>query len=324
MVRLLAVDGTGIGHRAYHARRHEAQPGPFVTGAVVRMLATTWRHGPYDALLVAFDHRDNRRKDLYPEYKSHRPETAPQLREQLDQLVVNLTECGVPVACVDGAEADDVLATVADRCDAAGHRCDVLSSDRDLLALVGPTTRLLRPRATMSDLRVYDPATVRAEYGIEPAQYTDLAALRGDPSDGLEGVHGVGPKTAARLLRDHGSVPAIYAALTDLEPKVEAALRAARAQVERNLLLMAPLPRLELDLDGVVSRGVDADRVARILTDLGLPADGQRFRSAVSAPALPPLPPPPVEEPASFVPAGAGVSRARGPAPHAGEQAALF
>ncbi len=327
MGTLLAIDGNSLGHRAFHARAQDAPTGPHVTGTFVRMLATVWSQGPYDAVLVGFDAPDNRRKEEYPEYKAGRAPSPPGLHDQLDALRAHLSDCGVAVVSRPGAEADDVLAAAADGAQTRGWRCDVFSSDRDLTALVGPAVRLLRPRATMSDLVIDDEAGVRRAYGIEPWQYTDLAALRGDPSDGLDGVHGIGPKTAARLLRDYGSVPGIYESLHDLDPRIEGLLRAGRERVERNLLLMAPIPRLDLDVDHCLTCAVDLDRFERVLGPLGLTSAARRLVGAFQAPALPPMPPPPVEEEAD----GATVTplRRRAPGRHVaepvvGEQAALF
>lgn len=297
MPTVLAVDGNSLAHRAFHALVREEPEGAFVTRGVVRMLASAWIEGPYDAIVVAFDSKENRRKDLYPEYKANRPEKDPELPRQLDQLRENLAGCGFVVVEEHGVEADDLLAATAEGCSTRGWRCDVLSSDRDLLALVDDHVRLLRPRQSMSDLRCYDPARVKADYGVRPDQYTDLAALRGDPSDGLSGVKGVGPKTAARLLRDYDHVPGIYANLINVQPKLEAALRAAREDVERNLLLMAPLPNLEVDLDRILSAGIDLDRLDSTLVGLGMGEAAGRFRYAVERPPLPPMPPPPLEEP---------------------------
>jgi 5'-3' exonuclease len=329
---LLAVDGNSLGHRAFHSVRAEAEPGgvevPPIVGAVVTMLATTWVVGPYDAVVVAFDHAENRRKHDHPEYKANRTDEHPALRPRLAELRDHLAACGFTVTDHPGAEADDLLAAVADACTARAWRCDLLSSDRDLTALVGPTTRLLRPRATFSDLRIEDEAAVRATYGIEPGQYTDLAALRGDPSDGLDGARGIGPKTAARLLRDHGSVPGIYASLHELPTKVEASLREARARVERNLMLMAPIPRLRVDVEAVLARGVDPDRVAATLGELGLEAAARRFARALTAPPPPPMPPPPDEPPEGThgtVGARPATPAARpDPAAVVGEQVTLF
>jgi 5'-3' exonuclease len=290
---VLAVDGNSLGHRAFHAKHRDEPDGPFVTATVLGMLATAWSYGPYDAIVVGFDHPVNRRKQSFPGYKAHRPANHPDLDGHLADLRRHLEACGFLVAEEEGVEADDLLAASADACGAVGWSCDLLSSDRDLTAVVGPGTRLLRPRGSMADLLVEDEAAVRARYGVDPWQYVDLAALRGDPSDGLRGADGVGPKIAARLLRDHGSVLGIYDALHDLHPKLEAALRASREDVERNLVLMAPIPHLEVDVVAAVSAGIDLDRVVAACVDLGIPWAGARFRNAVSAPPPPPQPPPP-------------------------------
>jgi 5'-3' exonuclease len=322
---VLAVDGNSLGHRAFHAKHRDAPVGPFVTATVIGMLATAWSYGPYDAIVVGFDHAVNQRKLEFPEYKAQRPPNHPDLDRHLGDLRSHLAACGFCVVEQEGIEADDLLAATADACTAVGWACDLLTSDRDLTAVVGPTTRLLRPRASMADLLVEDEAAVRARYGVEPWQYVDLAALRGDPSDGLRGAQGIGPKTAARLLRDHGSVLGIYEALHDLHPKLEAALRASRADVERNLVIMAPVPHVEVDVVGAVASGCDLDAVAGGCADLGIPWAGARFRSAVTAPPPPPVPPPPDDDHDLEAVLVAATSRARPPVTvGAGEQAALF
>lgn len=319
---LLAVDGNSLGHRAFHSTRDDPEGGPHaVTGAVVSMLATTWSHGPYDGVLVGFDHPVNQRKLDHPEYKANRIETDPDLRASLVRLRRDLASCGFTVVEEEGVEADDLLAAAVDGCAEHRWRCDVLSSDRDLTALVATDTRLLRPKATFSDLVVEDVEAVRRTYGIEPHQYVDLAALRGDPSDGLDGIAGIGPRIAARLLRDHGSVTGLYDAIVDLPPKIEAALRAGREKVERNLVLMAPVPHLDVDVAAAIAAGIDLDRVEATMGELGLEHVGRRFSRSVSTPMPPPTPPPP-DDPD---PDPAPPRRAR-PEPVAseGEQAALF
>ncbi len=317
---LLAVDGNSLGHRAFHSTRDDPDPDHAVTGAVVSMLATAWIHGPYDGLMVAFDHPVNQRKQDEPAYKANRVDTDPTLRASLEQLRADLAACGITVVEEHGTEADDLLAATVDACIERTWRCDLLSSDRDLTALVAPDVRLLRPRATFADLAVEDEAAVHRTYGIAPHQYVDLAALRGDPSDGLAGVTGIGPRIAARLLRDHGSVAGIYAALTDLPPRLEAALRAGRDRVERNLLLMAPLPHLHVDVEVAVERGIDLDRIEHALAGHGLVRAARRFRRAVTSPPPPPIPPvPPDPDPAPMAVHPRPVI-----APRDGEQAALF
>ena len=274
------------------------------------MLASTWRHGPYDVALIALDHPVNRRRELFPAYKAQRSPTDPGLRAVLSALPDLLTGAGVPVRIREGAEADDLLAAAADDGDRRGWRTDLLSSDRDLIALVGPRVRLLRPRRRFADLAVEDAAAVEAEHGVPAHRYRDLAALRGDPSDGLEGAPGIGPATAARLLRAFEDVPSLYRALADLPPRTADALRRGREAVERNLLLMAPLPHLDADLDAALAAGPPLAGLVGDLEARGASAAAARLRRALgggtagtpSAPGapgapMPPMPPPP-ERPA--------------------------
>lgn len=282
MRELLAVDGSSLAHRAWHSTRSDeraGQPG-VVTAAFVSMLATTWQHGPYPHLLIAFDDRLNRRRLDFPEYKAQRAPTPPELRSAIDLLSEHLRSAGVAVRILPGAEADDVLAAAVDAARLHDWRCDVLSSDRDLTALVDDDVRLLRPRQRFADLVVEDAAAVRERYGVAPSRYPDLAALRGDVADGLAGAKGIGPSWAARLVRDHGSVTAIYAAMPDLPPRIAAALREGREAVERNLLLMAPLPHLEIDIDDVAARGAPLEAIAMLTEELGFLAAAARIRRA--------------------------------------------
>ena len=326
-ITVLAVDGNSLAHRAYHAIADtDDAVGHFVTAGVFGMLGSIWHTGPFDGVVVAFDHPTNQRKLDFPVYKADRA-TDPELRAHLEVLPDHAIAAGLHVVVEHGAEADDLLAAAADACTTRGWRCVVLSSDRDLTALVDEHVTLVRPRATMSDLRVYDPAAVVREYGVHPDQYTDLAALRGDPSDGLAGVAGIGPKTAARLLADHGSLTGIYANLCHLPPKLEAALRAGRDVAERNRLLMSPLPHLEVDVETAVATGVDPDRIERGLAPLGLRGAAERFRFAMQRPAPPPAPPPPGDDDAPLavaVPAAIRARRASAPVASEADQHALF
>ncbi|MFT4838066.1 MAG: 5'-3' exonuclease, partial [Nonlabens sp.] len=160
---------------------------------------------------------------------------------------------------------------------------------------------LLRPRSTMSDLIVTDPARVRADYGIEPSQYVDFAAMRGDASDGLRGVHGIGPKIAARLLRDHGTIEELYANLHHLLPVHEAKLRAGQAEVDRNLALMTPITSVEVDVMASIAVGLDPGTLDANLVGLGLNRAAGQLRRAMSERQLPPMPPMPQEAPQDIV-----------------------
>lgn len=269
-VALLTVDGNSLAHRAWHAiTGSDDEVGEFVAAGLLGLIATVWQFGPYDALLVAFDHADNRRKDMHPTYKAGR-ETDPDLQERLRQLAVRLAEFGIATVDEPGLEADDLLAAATAAATARGWRTDVLSGDRDLTALVDDQVRLLRPRGTMADLIVTSPGVVRAEYGVEATQYHDFAALRGDPSDGLPGVNGIGPKTAATLLADHGDLDELYANLCYLPTKLERALRDGRELAFLNRQIMQPLaPDVPIDRSLDVAARFDLDAVVVILEDLG-------------------------------------------------------
>lgn len=299
---LLAVDGSSLVHRGWHSTRADAEADRdgVVTAAFVSMLATTWARGPYHALLVAFDHPINHRRRDFPEYKAQRNPTPDALRAALERTVTHLQAAGVAVRREEGAEADDLLAAAADEARRRPLSCDLLSSDRDLIALVGGPVRLLRPRQRFIDIVVEDEEQVRATYGVEPAQYVDLAALRGDPSDGLSGAPGIGPARAARLIRDHGSIAALYRALPDLPPTIARSLRDGRDDVERNVLLMTPLPHLDVDVDDALARTAPLEALAELVDGLGFPDAARRVRRATTVgasgttpPPMPPMPPPP-------------------------------
>lgn len=298
MRQLLAVDGSSLVHRAWHSTRDDpaAERDGVVTAAFASMLASTWTYGPYAFLLVAFDHPINRRREDFPEYKAQRSSTPAGLRTALERTAEHLSAAGIPVRREHGVEADDLLATVSDAARTRSVTCDLLSSDRDLIAFVGGVVRLLRPRQRFTDLVIEDEDAVRATYGVGPERYIDLAALRGDPSDGLKGANGIGPARAARLVRDHGSVAGIYRALPDLPPAIARSLREARDDVERNLLLMSPLPHLDVAFDDLLADRIDLGRLADLVDDLGFEGAARRVRRAMSGSApVPPLPPPPTD-----------------------------
>ena len=320
-VTLLAVDGNSLAHRAFHASDPAEREGAWMCDMVVRLVAGVWPYGPFGAVVVGFDHDVNDRRLADPGYKAGRSEKDPALVAALAELPDQLEAVGLTTVSVRGAEADDVLATVASLASARGLSTVLLSSDRDLTAQVGPLVTLLRPRGTMADLVVTDEQQVLEEYGVRPDQYVDFAAMRGDASDGLRGVTGIGPKTAARLLRDHGSVEELYRNLHNVLPATEAKLRAGRDEVDRNLALMSPLTSLPVDLDEVLARRVDVEGWTEALVGLGLGRAAGTVRRLLTDPGPPPAPPPPADEDAPVVDHVRRVELA--PATE-GEQAALF
>jgi DNA polymerase-1 len=253
---LLAVDGNSLLHRAYHAgldgRLTDDQGRPVwaVKGLVSFVARAAARLRP-DAVLIGFDcPRESHRRTDFPGYKAHRPPKPGDLVEQLDVAPALLAAAGFTVVVPPGCEADDVLASGAARARAAGWRSVVVTSDRDAFQLIDATTSVLRVmNGGMDASPVLTAGTVHEACGVPAERYRDFAALRGDPSDNLPGVHGVGGATAAKLLTAYATAAAVYDALdggreADIRRtagrRVAAQLgaAAARENVRRNQRLM--------------------------------------------------------------------------------------
>jgi DNA polymerase-1 len=214
---LLAVDGDSFAHRAYHGlpktlTRAEGRPAGAIIG-FANMLIRLWEAEQPRAVLVAWDTLDEPtyRHEAFAAYQSGRKFDAA-LLEQLPLLPELAAACGFAVARAPGYEADDFLAAAARDEEARGGTVSVATSDRDAFQLASARTTILQPVRGVSELARIGPAEVRERYGVDPAQVPDFIALRGDPSDRLPGARGVGPKTAANLLGQYGSLEAALAA----------------------------------------------------------------------------------------------------------------
>jgi DNA polymerase-1 len=200
-------------------------------------------HSPA-SLAVAFDlPGDTFRDEMVEDYKAGRAETPDKLPPQFEMIREVMTALGIPVVEAPGFEADDVLATLAT--EARDRQCDVVvvTGDRDSFQLIeDPHVRVLYNRRGVSDYSLYDEAGIMERTGVPPSQYVLLAALRGDPSDNLPGIPGVGEKTAAKLLTKYGDLDGIYAHLDELTPKLRENL-AANEGLARSNALVIPLVR---------------------------------------------------------------------------------
>lgn len=153
---------------------------------------------------------------MYPEYKATRNKTPDDLHAQIPWITEILEALGIPVLQCDGYEADDIIATVARKCAEQGRTCRILSGDKDLMQLVTESTQILKPD-TASAWKITGPEGVEAEWGVKPAQLLDLLSLYGDTADNIPGVHGVGVKTAAKLLGDYQNLDGIYAHINEIK-----------------------------------------------------------------------------------------------------------
>ena len=211
---LLVVDGDSLAHRAYHAlpksfRRAEGRPGNALLGFSNFMLRL-WESEQPRAALVGWDSLDTPtyRHELFAGYQAGRVFDAD-LLEQLDLLPELVRAFGFAAAKAPGYEADDFLAAAVHKEEKRGGQALVVTSDRDSFQLASEQTTILQPTRGVSELARIGPAEVRERYGVAPEQVPDFIALRGDPSDGMPGARGVGPKTAASLLAQYGSLDAM-------------------------------------------------------------------------------------------------------------------
>ncbi len=245
---LLLLDGMSLAFRAWFALPPElATADGTVTNAVhgfTSMLVNLVRDHRPSALAVAFDLPGATfRDEMVDDYKAGRSETPDDLLPQFDLIKGVLGVLGVPVLGVPGYEADDVLATLATEARDRQRDVIVVTGDRDCFQLVeDPHVRVLYNRRGVSDYALYDEAGIVERTGVPPSLYPELAALRGDTSDNLPGVPGVGEKTAARLLVTYGGLEGIFADLEHLSPKLRQNLAAHEAQVRSNAAVI-PLVR---------------------------------------------------------------------------------
>jgi DNA polymerase-1 len=205
---LLAIDGDSLAHRAYHGGPKTIRNNA-VTG-FMNWLATLWREETPDVIVVGWDTLTvpTYRHEAFAAYQSGRV-FDQSILEQLDLLPEVVRAAGFIAAKGDGYEADDFLAAAAATWPGEVR---VVTSDRDAYQLVSDRVTILQPTKGVTDLLRIDPAGVRERYGIDPEQVPDLIALRGDPSDKLPGARGIGPKKAADILREFGTLEAALAA----------------------------------------------------------------------------------------------------------------
>lgn len=214
MKPLLVIDGDSFAHRAYHAlpktiRRADKRPAGALVG-FANMLMRLWEMEQPRTVLVAWDTLEvpTYRHEAFGSYQSGR-EFDAELLEQLALLPELVESFGFAVAKGGGYEADDFLAAAARSEAEARGTALVATSDRDAFQLASERVTILQPTRGVSEIARIGPAEVRERYGVEPAQVPDFIALRGDPSDKLPGARGVGPKTAANLLAQYGTLEAI-------------------------------------------------------------------------------------------------------------------
>ena len=251
MPTLALIDGNSIAYRAFYALPEDlATKSGQVTNAVfgfTRMLIRLLKDFHPDGIAVAWDvSRKTFRTEAYPEYKAQREKAPDHFRGQLPLMDEVLQALQINQLRMEGFEADDIIASLTRNAVEDGWEVLIVTGDRDAFQLVGGRVQVVYTRRGISDIVLADDAYIQEKYGITPSQYVEYASLRGDNSDNLPGVPGVGEKTASRLIAEHGTVDGVYAAIGDMTPRLRENLAASREQVFLNLELMDLVDDLDL------------------------------------------------------------------------------
>ncbi|MBA4608736.1 DNA polymerase I [Aeromicrobium sp. Marseille-Q0843] len=286
MDRLLLIDGHSVAYRAFFALPVEnfSTTTGQSTNAVfgfTSMLINVLRDEQPTHVCVAFDlSRQSFRTEEYAEYKANRSKSPEEFRGQVELVKEVLDAMDIRHVDKAGYEADDIIATLATRAEAAGMEVLVCSGDRDALQLVTEQVTLLYPRKGVSDLARMTPTSVQEKYGVLPEFYPDIAALVGETSDNLPGVPGVGPKTAAKWINSYGTLEALIGRVDEVPGKAGQSLRDHLDSVIRNRRLNALVRDLDLPLgptDLHLDTAFDREKVHTVFDSLEFTALRERL-----------------------------------------------
>ncbi|WP_019595154.1 DNA polymerase I [Thioalkalivibrio sp. ALM2T] len=268
---LVLVDGSSYLFRAFHALPPLTAPDGAPTGAMIGVANMLRKlradYGP-EHMAVVFDAKGKTfRDDIYPEYKATRPPMPDELAAQIEPLHELVRAMGLPLLCVGGVEADDVIATLADQAARAGHAVVISTGDKDLAQLVDDRITLVN---TMSGVTL-DPDGVREKFGVAPEQIVDYLALMGDSVDNVPGVDKVGPKTAAKWIAKYGDLDTILEQADDIGGKIGENLRAAtdRLPTSRELITVKRDVPLDVGPDDLAIQEPDHDRLLEMVRRYG-------------------------------------------------------
>ena len=293
--RFLLIDGNSLTYRAFFALPTDlATASGQVTNAVfgfTSMLINMLRDHPSDGVVVAFDRPEPTfRHERVADYKAGRAETPDILRQQMGLVREVIEVLGITMVDQAGVEADDILATLATQARDNGDDVIVVTGDRDAYQLVeDPHVKVLYNKRGVSDYALYDEDGIEEKTGVRPDKYVLYAAMRGDKSDNLPGVPGVGEKTAAKLLNTYGDLDGIFAALDDQTPKLRENLGANEEIVRENAIVMELIRDVDLseELPGgmadLAMGEIDADELKRLFEFLEFHSLFERLTDALGA-----------------------------------------
>src|SRR4051812_7153733 len=252
--RLLLLDGHSLAYRAFFALPVEnfstttGQPTNAVYGFTSMLINVLRDERPTHAAVTFDKSAPTFRHETYADYKAGRQETPADFRGQVSLIYEVLHALGIPIVAVDGYEADDVIATLATQGSTQGMDVLIVTGDRDAIQLVDDHVTVLYNSRGVSEMKRFTPEEVHAKYGLTPQQYPDFAALRGDPSDNLPGIPGVGEKTATKWIQEFGSLNDLVDRVDEIKGKTGDALRANLSNVVRNRQLTELVRDVRLDV----------------------------------------------------------------------------
>ncbi|MDZ4654369.1 MAG: DNA polymerase I [Coriobacteriia bacterium] len=272
---LAVIDGNSLIHRAFHAlpptmTAPDGRPTNAAFGFTSMLLKMIAELKP-DAVVVAFDRgKPAFRTEALAAYKMHRPPTDPMLKAQFSTTKEVLVALDIPIVEVEGWEGDDILGTLAEQGKSGGMRVMLVTGDKDALQLVDDDVSVVSTKKGITDIVIYDADAVRERYGVSPEQVIDFLGLKGDTSDNIPGVPGVGEKTAAKLLAEYGTLDSVLEHAAGIKGKLGENLR-EHAESARMSRIVATIRRdvpVDIDLAGVAWGGFDRDAVAAKFSEL--------------------------------------------------------
>jgi len=301
--RLALIDGHALAFRAFHAlkdadlRSSRGEPTYAVFG-FAQMLLTMLQEQQPEYLAVAFDVGRTFRDDLYAEYKAGRAETPEEFEPQLERIKQFVQALNIPIYTAEGYEADDVIGTLARQATARGLETLILTGDTDTLQLVDEHVRVIlaNPYGARTTTTLYDLAKVRERYdGLVPAQLADLRGLKGDASDNIPGVRGIGEKGAIALLKQFGSLENLFDHLDEAPNRYKKVLEGQRevAEFSKRLATIVRDAPVTLDLEAATVHEYDRAAVIRLFQELEIGASSGLIKKlppssgVVAAPATP-------------------------------------
>jgi DNA polymerase-1 len=273
MKRLVLIDGKSVFYRGYYAMPglslRDGTPTGGVFGFASLALEVIKKLEP-DYVAVAWDKRGTnirKRKEIYPEYKANRKPAPPDFYEQIPLLYELLEAFNWPLYELDDYEADDIMGAFAKQAEAKDIETCLITSDLDVLQCIGPLTHVYALKKGFSDIEQFDPEYFEQKYGINVCQFVDLKALKGDSSDNIPGVPGIGEKTAIQLLQSYETLEGIYEHLDEIKPSIAAKLTAGEqsAYLSKKVAEIWTDVPIALDLAAMNAHDVNTQKVAELL-----------------------------------------------------------